>query len=115
MKPLYVKVILYDPATDTDANWEGFPVFDGIRVDLAHVDPDDPENPEEVLTLAPDPVRRLFFTTSRLYRVDEGHYLRVSFDKRSFSKATGALHTPEDIQTHQLASLCLSLNFPPTL
>ena len=35
MKPLYVKVILYDPATDTPEDWAGYPIFDGIDVQIA--------------------------------------------------------------------------------
>jgi len=69
MKPLYVKVVLYDPVTDTAEDWTGYPVFDGIEVQLAEIDPDGPEDPEDLLTLTPDPVRRLFYSTNRRYRV----------------------------------------------
>jgi len=102
MKPLYVSVVLYDPATDTDVDWQGYPIFDGIRVDIAKVDPDEPGEPEDVLPLTPDPERRTFFTTNRRYKVSPEHFLRVSFDKRNFSKATRTLHSPEEIQP----SLC---------
>jgi glycerophosphoryl diester phosphodiesterase len=106
MKPLYVKVVLYDPVTDTAEDWTGYSVFDGIEVQLAEIDPDDPEDPEDLLTLTPDPARRLFYSTNRRYRVSSDHFLRVSFDKRNFSKATNALHYPSEIQPHMLPVYC---------
>lgn len=106
MEPLYVRVIMYDPITDTDIDWEGYPVFENIRVDVALVDPDNPEEPEELLALAPDPVRRIFFVTDRRYQVSPEHFLRVSFDKRNFSKVTKTLLTPEEVQPHMLPVYC---------
>ncbi len=106
MKPLYVKVMLYDPATDTDVDWEGYPVYDGIRVDIALVDPEDPGKPEEVLLLSPDPVRKIFAGINPRYKVGPGHYLRVTFDKRNFSKSTMALHAPEEIRSSMLPLYC---------
>ncbi len=102
MKPLYVKVILYDPATDTPEDWAGFPIFDGIEVQIAEVDPDDPEEPVDLVTLAPDPGRRLFYTSNKRLRVSSGHYLRVSFDKRNFSKTTQQLHYAHEIHPDML-------------
>jgi glycerophosphoryl diester phosphodiesterase len=106
MKPLYVKVILYDPATDTAEDWAGFPIFDGIEVQIANVDPGEPEDAEDILTLIPDPARRIFFTSNRRYLAGSHHYLRVSFEKRNFSKTTKALYHPNEIQAHMLPVYC---------
>jgi len=106
MKPLHARVVLYDPATDTDVDWRGYPVFDGVRVDIALVDPDDPEHPEDVLLLTPDPVRKIFAAVNPRYKVSAGHYLRVTFEKRNFSKSTGTLHGPEEVQPSMLPVFC---------
>jgi glycerophosphoryl diester phosphodiesterase len=106
MKPLYVKVVLYDPATDNDADWAGFPVFDGVEVQIAEVDPDDPEDARDLFTLTPDPVRQLFYATNRRYRAGDTHFLRVSFDKRNFSKVTKALHHRDEVRPEMLPVYC---------
>jgi len=106
MNPLYVNVVLYDAATDTESDWEGYPVFEGVGVEIARVDPDDPDHIEDLLVLTPDPARRQFFTTQRRYHPTAEHFLRVSFNKRNFSKITRSLHSPEEVHPGLLPVFC---------
>jgi glycerophosphoryl diester phosphodiesterase len=106
MKPLYVKVVLYDPTTGNEEDWQGFQVFEEIEVHIAKVDPDDPGEPDEVLVLKPDASTRLFSANSRRYKPTTRHFFRVLFRKLNFSKVTKALHQPGDVLPHMLPLYC---------
>ncbi len=106
MKPLYVKVLLYDPITDNADDWAGYPIFDGIEVQIASVDPDNPEDVEDLVTLTPDPSRQLFSLSGRRHKATSSHFLRVAFGKRNFSKATRTLHHAADVRPEMLPVYC---------
>jgi len=106
MNPLYAKVVLFDPTTDNAWDLEGWPVFDGIQVQLAEIDPDDPEDVNDLTTLTPDPGRRIFCLANRRYKTTSRHFLRVAFEKSNFSKVTTALHHPAEIQAQMLPVYC---------
>ena len=106
MKPLYVRILLFDPISDDPVDQEGYTIFDGIEVQIARVDPGMPEDAQNRLTLTPDPVQRTFSATSRRYKVSPSHYLRVHFKKRNFSKVTRILHGLEEITAPMLPMYC---------
>jgi glycerophosphoryl diester phosphodiesterase len=106
MKPLYIRVVLYDPTADTTRDWEGWPVSSGIQVQIAEVGPDEPESAVVLATLTPDLEKNLFSLTNRRVKATSQHFLRVAFEKRNFSKLTGALHHPEEIQSRMLPVFC---------
>ncbi len=97
MKPLYVKVRLFDTVTDDPARGNGTHVFEGIDVDIAEIEEYHPEEAEHVLQLTPDPATRLFVANARSYEVSRSHYFRVGFRRGNFSKVTGTLLTPEEV------------------
>lgn len=97
MKPVYVKVVLFDPTADSAGETEQYHVFEDLDVQAARVDPDNPDQAEEAINLSPDPDRMIFCLKSRRRPVDSSYYLRVHFHKRNFSKATRRLHTPDEI------------------
>lgn len=97
MKPVYVKVVLFDPATDDPLHGGGTHVFDGLEVDIAEIEEYHPEHAEHVLHLQPDPGTRLFVANARSYDVSRSHFFRVGFNRRNFSKVTGTLLTPDEV------------------
>lgn len=97
MKPVYVRVMLFDTVTDDPARGEGTHVFEGIDVDIAEIEAYHPEEAENVLRLTPDPATRLFVAKARSYEVSRSHYFRVGFTRRNFSKVTGTLLAPEEV------------------
>ena len=97
MKPLYVKVMLFDTVTDDPGRGDGTHVFEGIDVDIAEIEAYHPEEAEHVLRLTPDPATRLFVAHARSYTVSRSHYFRVGFNRRNFSKVTGTLLAPEEV------------------
>jgi glycerophosphoryl diester phosphodiesterase len=102
MKPLHVRVVLYDPTTDTEEDWQGFAVFEGVEVQIAEIDPDDPEEIVDLSVLKPDADKRLFTANNRRYRPTARHFFRVVFSRMNFSKLTKALHLPGEIQPQML-------------
>ena len=97
MKPLYVRVKLFDTVTDDPARGEGTHVFEGIDVDVADIEAYHPEVAEHVMPLMPDPATRLFVANARSYQVSRSHYFRVRFTRGNFSKVTGTLLAPEEV------------------
>lgn len=97
MKPLFVKVLFFDPTTEAPEDWAGYPVFDGIEVEIARIDTDEPLEGSDILTLTPDSDRKIFLATSRRYEVTAEHFLRVRFQKCNFSKVTKSLHLPSEV------------------
>jgi len=97
MKPVYVKVVLFDTITDDPGRGDGTPVFEGIEVEIGEIEPFRPEEAEHLLTLTPDPATRLFVANARSYEVDRSHFFRVAFNRRNFSKVTKTLLAPDEI------------------
>jgi len=81
MKPLYLKVVLFDPVTD-----EEFPVSDGIQVEVVKIFDYNPLVGFNPLRLKYDETNNLFYRRSPRYKVSKDHYLRVGFKKANFSK-----------------------------
>ena len=97
MKPVYVKVVLFDTVTDDPSRGDGTHVFEGIEIDIAEIEEYRPDQAENVLRLKPDPATRLFIANARSYEVSRFHFFRVGFARRNFSKITGTLLAPEDV------------------
>ena len=92
MKPLYLKVILFDPLSG-----EEYPVSDGIQVEIAEIYEHNPLVGFHPKRLKFDENLELFYIRSPRYSVSKDHYLRVGFKKVNFSKATGHLLTAAGI------------------
>ena len=103
MKPLYLKVILYDPASD-----EEYPVSDGIRVEIVKIFDNNPLVGYDPLRLKYNKVSNIFFTTSKQYKVSNSHYLRVGFKKANFSKYDGRLLNKSEVDILHLPIYCPS-------
>jgi len=86
VKPLFVRVELFDPLTE-----EAFPVHEGISVSVARLDRETRRVDLDRLPLAWDEGRRCFAVDAPDYRVRRGHHLVVTFAKRNFSKSRGRL------------------------
>jgi glycerophosphoryl diester phosphodiesterase len=97
LKPVYVKIVLFDTVTDDPARGEGTHVFEGIDVDIAEFEEYRPDRAEHVLRLRPDPATRLFVATNRSYEVSRSHFFRVGFRRANFSKITKTLLAPEEV------------------
>jgi glycerophosphoryl diester phosphodiesterase len=81
MKPLFIKVILFDPVTD-----EEFQISDGIQVEVAEIFEHNPLVGFNTMRLRYDKINDLFYSKSSRYKVSDDHYLRVGFKKVNFSK-----------------------------
>ena len=92
MKPLFVKVMLFDPITN-----EEFPVFDGIAVEIARILAYNPLVGFNILRLSPDSDAKLFVADSPKYKVSKSHYFRVGFTKPNFSKKAQRLLEPKAV------------------
>jgi len=83
MKPLFLKVHLFDPKTKKEHL-----VSDGIAVDVVNVKTTTPDRPVEYLdplSLTWDPQARLFHVDAPDYAVTRTHTIRVRFLKPHFS------------------------------
>ena len=79
MKPLYLKVVLFDPVTDDE-----FPVSEGLQVEVVKIFDHNPLVGFDPLKLKDDTSTDLFYTNSPRYRVSKDHYLRVGFKIANF-------------------------------
>lgn len=91
MKPVFVRVVVFDPITD-----EEFEVFDDIEVDIARILAYNPTVGFDVVKLKPDPLRRIFVSETRDYETSSSHYFRIGFKKANFSKSLQRLLTPAE-------------------
>ncbi|MBI4534875.1 MAG: hypothetical protein HY708_01265 [Ignavibacteriae bacterium] len=92
MKPIFVRVVLFDPTTD-----EEFPIFDGIEVEVARLLAYNPVVGFDILRLMPDPDNKIFQVDAKRYKTSRAHYFRVGFAKRNFSKTLGRLLAPNEV------------------
>lgn len=97
MPPVVVKVTLFDPHARVPGTEDGFVVVDGIDVEIARIDPSNPDRVSEVLPLAPDRRGEVFLGTADNYRPGSAHYFRVRFHRRNFSAVTRTLHAPSEL------------------
>jgi glycerophosphoryl diester phosphodiesterase len=102
MKPVFVKVVLFDTVTEDPARGEGTHVFEGIDVDIAEIEEFHPEEAEHVLRLTPDPATRLFVARAPSYEVSRSHFFRVAFHRKNFSRVTKTLLSPEEVTPEAL-------------
>jgi glycerophosphoryl diester phosphodiesterase len=103
MKPLYLKVVLFDPVTD-----EEFPVSDGLQVDVVKIFDYNPLVGFNPLRLKYDESNDLFYTRSPRYKVSNDHYLRVGFKKVNFSKSVRKLIKLTEVTENDLPVYCPS-------
>ena len=101
MKPLYVRVVLFDPVSD-----EGFPVSDGIQVDVVKINDFNPLVGFNRRSLKYNSDNDLFTVKAPRYHVSQSHYLRVGFKKVNFSKITGQLMATGDVENSHLPVYC---------
>jgi len=101
MKPLFVRVELFDPLTD-----ETFPVSDGIHIDIIKINDYNPFSGNNKRALKYNPVQDLYSLRAPRYQVDKSHYLRVGFKKVNFTKSTGQLISPQYITSFHLPIYC---------
>jgi glycerophosphoryl diester phosphodiesterase len=103
MKPLYLKVVLFDPVTD-----EEFPVSDGFQVEVVKILDYNPLVGFDPLRLKYDTSKNLFFVNSPKYKVSKSHYLRVGFKKTNFSKFDQKLLKFSEVDENHLPIYCPS-------
>lgn len=103
MKPLYLKVILFDPVTD-----EEYPVSEGVRVEVVKIFDYNPFVGFKPLRLKYNSTRDLFYTNSPRYKVSDDHYLRVGFKKANFSKSVQNLLSESEVDDNHLPIYCPS-------
>jgi len=97
MKPIYLKVILFDPFTD-----EEFPISDGIQVEVVKIFDYNPLVGFSPLKLKYLPSQNLFYLNSPQYKVSKDHYFRVGFKKANFSKYARCLLSESEINDDHL-------------
>jgi glycerophosphoryl diester phosphodiesterase len=97
MKPIYLKVILFDPFTD-----EEFQITDGIQVEVVQILDYNPLVGFSPLRLKYQPTKNLFYTNSPKYKVSKDHYFRVGFKKANFSKSVRGLLSESEINDNYL-------------
>jgi len=103
MKPLYIKVLLYDPVTD-----EEYPVSDGIQVEIVKIFDYNPLVGFNPLRFKHDTTNDLFYAKSPRYKVSKSHYLRVGFKKANFSKYDQKLLGKSEVEEMHLPIYCPS-------
>ena len=103
MKPLYLKMILYDPVSDAE-----YPVSRGIQVEIVRIEDHNPLVGYEPLRLKYNASAELFYTKSPGYNVSKSHYLRIGFKKANFSKYNGQLLSKSEINQPHLPIYCPS-------
>ena len=103
MKPLYVKVILFDPVTN-----EEYVVTDGIQVEIAEIYDHNPLVGFNTLRLKYNEDRKLFYARSPRYKLSNDHYLRVGFKKVNFSKSAGKLLKDTEVAEEDFPISCPS-------
>lgn len=104
MKPVYAKVVLFDPATD-----ERFVVSDDVQVDIVRIEtPADGGGNLDVLSLKRGPVSGVFSIDAPDFRVTRKHHFRVRFLKPNFSKSAGRLLDYGSVTAEALPIYCPS-------
>lgn len=104
MKPVYVKVLLYDPVTG-----DRFEVSEDIRVDIVRIEtPADGESNNDVLPLALDRQTGVFGVDRPDYTVSRSHHFRIRFLKPNFSKSAKKLLDYDSVTADTLPVFCPS-------
>ena len=103
IKPLYLKVILFDPVPDKE-----FPISEGIQVEVVKIFDHNPLVGFDPLRLKYDASNDLFYVKSPKYKVSKSHYLRVEFKKANFSKFIQKLLKAEAVDENHLPIYCPS-------
>jgi len=101
LKPLYLKVILFDPVTN-----EEFPISDNIQVDIVKIFDYNPFVGFKPLRLKNDEINDLYYAKSPRYKVSNDHYLRVGFKKANFSKSASKLLKKTEVNKDHLPIYC---------
>ncbi len=92
MKPLHLKIHLFNPLTD-----EQFPVSDGIEVDVVRIERWNPTVGFDALRMNPDHTSKVFSVDKPDYKAGRDHFIRVGFAKPNFSKKAGKLLTADEV------------------
>jgi glycerophosphoryl diester phosphodiesterase len=108
MKPLYLKVVLFDPTLPSTAPIADreFPVFDGLEVEIIEIQAWNPNVGFDSLRLRADPGTQTFVAENPAYEPSRDHFIRVGFAKPNFSKRTKSLLAPEDVSAAVLPIYC---------
>jgi len=108
MKPLHLKVILFDPTADPalPKDQHEFPVFDGLEVDVVRIRYWNPDVGFDSLRPTPDPATQTFIANDPAYKTSRHHFIRVGFTKPNFSKQTKSLLAPEEVTPATLPIYC---------
>ena len=108
MKPLYLKITLFDPTLPASAalSEREFPVFDGLEVEIVRVRYWNPAVGFDSLRLTPDPATKTFVAKNQAYKTSRHHFIRVGFAKPNFSKQTKSLLAPEEVTAAALPIYC---------
>jgi len=89
MKPLYVKLFLYEPPLGPDGNPVAdrtYPVNSGIAVEVVEINSFNPDVGFDSLPLAPHPTdATVFFVDDPKYSVSSRQYIRVGFINPNFA------------------------------
>jgi len=111
MKPLILKITLFDPTADPTipAREREFPVFDGVEVEIVEIRSWNPLVGFDSLLLRPDRDSGMFVAESPEYKPGRHHFLRVGFTKPNFSKQQRALLSPEEVTSGTLPIYCPEL------
>ncbi len=100
MKPLFVKVILFDPTTDAE-----FSVVEGIEVEVVRIHPWNPTVGFDSLKLTPHPEAGFFSVNDPGYEAGKDHHFRVGFRKANFSRSRGMLLGIKEVRSQDLPLL----------
>ena len=111
MKPLFLKVTLFDPTADPTlpSDQREFPVFDGIEIEIVKILPWNPTVGFDSLVLTKDQAAATFVAENPTYKPSRNHFLRVGFTKPNFSKRRNELLSPGDISPAVLPIYCPEL------
>lgn len=100
MKPLFIKVVLFDPVTNAE-----FSVIDGLEVEVVRIQRWNPTVGLDSLKLTPHPDQGIFSVNDPDYVAGIDHHIRVGFRKPNFSRSKGILLGPEEIRRNDFPLL----------
>lgn len=100
MRPLFLKIHLFDPLTD-----EEFPVSEGIAVEVVRIASWNPSVGFDALRLAPDHTSKVFSVNNPACKAGRDHFIRVGFAKPNYSRSAGRLLAAEEVKKKHLPVL----------
>jgi len=106
MKPVFIKVCLFDPIAD-----EEIPVFDGVDVEIVKIKSRNLAVTSDLLRLIPNPEKEIFHIDAPSYRLTRRHQVRVGFLHPNFSRTLKRFVASDEIDQASLPIYCLS-HFP---